>query len=96
MTYYGYFLDYPWLHLIEAKNIKDVNIMGAYIESFSFERASAEPFFILSASIDISTVLSGIGWLSLIDVLSIKYGFIDVLLNLIELYGSLATIIDWF
>lgn len=58
MTYSGYFLGCPWLHLTGVKDAKDVDVMGTCIGSLFIERAFVEPFSVASSLIGISIELS--------------------------------------
>lgn len=93
LTYFRYFMGCLWLCLTGAKDAKGVDVMGAYIGSFSFGETFARVFSIAGISI-VGTCIGvaikpfGTNSLSLINALSMKEGFIDILLNLVRLCGS--------
>lgn len=80
-----YFLDCPQLCLTRAKEAKGISSAGVSVQdakNVSFNGASARGDYVGVELLGIS------GWSVSIDILSIKYGFINMFLNLFGPYGS--------
>lgn len=77
LTCSGYFLDFSWLYLTIAKDVKSVDVIDIYIESFFVKETSARFFFVVGASITsvyigVDIKFFGTSLLLLINVLLIK------------------------
>ena len=94
LVYFKYFLSCPQPYLIKTNNIKGVfssNISAKNAINIFFNSIFARGIFVWGNYISVE--LFGISkWSISIDILSIKFVFINMLLDLIEPYNSLIII----